>query len=44
VYGAVKQNNGYIWARSDGPGRGSSFEILLPRSDGERGGAGGVPD
>jgi two-component system, cell cycle sensor histidine kinase and response regulator CckA len=44
AYGAVKQNNGYIWARSDGPGRGSSFEILLPRSDAEGGGAGGVPD
>jgi PAS domain S-box-containing protein len=32
VYGAVKQNSGYIWASSEA-GRGSRFEILLAASD-----------
>ena len=31
VYGAVKQNRGYIWVES-APGKGSSFEIFLPRA------------
>ena len=30
VYGAIKQNRGYIWAYSE-VGQGSSFEIYLPR-------------
>jgi two-component system cell cycle sensor histidine kinase/response regulator CckA len=33
VYGAVKQNRGYIWAYSE-IGRGSSFEVYLPRESG----------
>ena len=30
VYGAVKQNNGFVFASSE-PGRGTAFEIYLPR-------------
>jgi two-component system cell cycle sensor histidine kinase/response regulator CckA len=35
VYGAVKQNDGYIWAYSE-PGQGSRFEIMLPTATEQR--------
>jgi PAS domain S-box-containing protein len=34
VYGIVRQHNGFIWASSV-PGRGSTFRVYLPLTDGE---------
>jgi CheY-like chemotaxis protein len=43
VYGVVKQSNGYIWVDST-PGKGTSFQIYLPRHVGQPAVAEQIPD
>ncbi|MEQ8604412.1 MAG: response regulator [Marivibrio sp.] len=35
VYGSMRQLGGFVHAHSDGPGKGASFTLYLPRSDGQ---------
>ncbi|MCR9220676.1 MAG: response regulator [Alphaproteobacteria bacterium] len=35
VYGSLRQLGGFVHAHSDGPGKGASFTLYLPRSDGQ---------